>query len=286
MFEELFHRRVPHFLAAYLAASWGVIEAVDWLIERYGLSTHLVDLALVTLLSMLPTVLMLAYFHGQPEGQRWTRVEKIGIPANLLLSAGVLVFMFSGKDLGAERSGPATAAAHTQVTFIGEVGLSALSPSGEVVAYTTTHSGGDHKLLVQDIAGGSPLEIDSWEKFFNLSWTPDGSELLYFATTDSSGQVSGGPFLAPRFGGPARRVFAGTMFAWSPDGSQIASTWVAAKRIYISDKSTGDTTSIALSGSFLWVINLDWSPDGNLIAFVVADSAKPGKRRSFAEYAT
>ena len=29
MFEELFYQRVPQFLAAYLAASWGVIEAVD-----------------------------------------------------------------------------------------------------------------------------------------------------------------------------------------------------------------------------------------------------------------
>ncbi len=56
MFKELFHRRVPHFLAAYLAASWGVIEALDWLIERYALSPHLVDLALVALLSMIPTV--------------------------------------------------------------------------------------------------------------------------------------------------------------------------------------------------------------------------------------
>ncbi len=34
MFKELLHRRVPHFLAAYLAASWGVIEALDSLIER------------------------------------------------------------------------------------------------------------------------------------------------------------------------------------------------------------------------------------------------------------
>ncbi len=99
--QDLFRRRLPHFLAVFLAAIWGVVESVDWLVDRYALSPHLVDLALVALLCMIPTVLMIAYFHGGSGAQRWTRVEKVGIPANLLAAAAVLVVMFSGKDLSA-----------------------------------------------------------------------------------------------------------------------------------------------------------------------------------------
>jgi tetratricopeptide (TPR) repeat protein len=50
---------------------------------------------------MLPTVYLLAYFHGKPGPDRWPRFEKIGIPINLLASAALLFFLFQNKDLGA-----------------------------------------------------------------------------------------------------------------------------------------------------------------------------------------
>ena len=51
---------------------------------------------------MLPTVVMLAWFHGKPGKDRdsLARAERIGIPANVVLCAAALWVLFGGKDLG------------------------------------------------------------------------------------------------------------------------------------------------------------------------------------------
>lgn len=101
---ELFRRRVPHFLAAYLLACWAFLESLDWIVQRYGLSAHVVDAALVALLSMVPTVLIIAYNHGARGGQAWTPVEKIGVPVNLLVTVGIILAFFSVHNVGGVRS--------------------------------------------------------------------------------------------------------------------------------------------------------------------------------------
>ncbi len=83
-------RRVPQILGLYLAAGWGVLEFVDWLVEQYSLSPDLAELALLAWAIMIPTVLILAYFHGATGDQEWTRIEKICIPANLLVALIVI----------------------------------------------------------------------------------------------------------------------------------------------------------------------------------------------------
>lgn len=101
MLRTLLHRRVPQILGIYLAAGWGVLEFVDWLAGRYSLSPHLIDFSLATWALMIPTVLMLAYYHGAPGRDEWTRVEKIGVPVNFLAAGALLFVLFSGKELGA-----------------------------------------------------------------------------------------------------------------------------------------------------------------------------------------
>lgn len=98
---ELFRRRVPQFLGAYLAAGWAALEFTDFLVTRYLLSPQLTDFVLVVWALLLPTILMLAWFHGAAGPDRWTRVEKIGIPVNLLGAAIVLAMGFTGENLGA-----------------------------------------------------------------------------------------------------------------------------------------------------------------------------------------
>jgi len=100
-FSDLLRRRVPHILGVYLAAGWGMLEFTDWLVNRYYLSPHLIDLGLAAWALMIPTVLILAYFHGAPGRDRWTRVEKVGIPVNVLAAGGLLLASFAGKELGA-----------------------------------------------------------------------------------------------------------------------------------------------------------------------------------------
>jgi tetratricopeptide (TPR) repeat protein len=101
LLKDLLQRRVPHILGAYLAGGWVIIEFMDWLVRRYPISPYLVEFCLVALAAMIPTVLLLAYFHGKPGRDQWTRVEKIGIPSNLVVTGFLLIFLFHGRDLGA-----------------------------------------------------------------------------------------------------------------------------------------------------------------------------------------
>lgn len=103
--QELIKRRIPQILGIYLAIGWGVLEFQDWLVGRYGLTPVIADISLAVWVGMIPTVLLLAYFHGEKGGQPWTRVEKIGVPANVLAVGTVLALMFSAG--GWERRGGA-----------------------------------------------------------------------------------------------------------------------------------------------------------------------------------
>ncbi|MCD4698649.1 MAG: adenylate/guanylate cyclase domain-containing protein, partial [Bacteroidales bacterium] len=64
-FKDLWSRMVLQILAGYLVSSWIIKLAVAAIVARYMLSPHLVDLAWVILLSLLPTVFLLTYFHGK-----------------------------------------------------------------------------------------------------------------------------------------------------------------------------------------------------------------------------
>ncbi len=110
---ELIRRRVPQILGIYLAAGWAVLEFTDFLVQRYILSPHLTDFALLTWGLMVPSVLMLAFFHGAPGRDRWRTAEKLGVPLNLALAAVILFATFSEKELGA---------ATTAVTVLDETG--------------------------------------------------------------------------------------------------------------------------------------------------------------------
>ena len=98
---ELLRRRVPQVVAIYLGACWGIVEFVDFITQRLALSPHLTDLALVGPLLLLPSVIVVTYFHGAPGQDEWGTVEKIGVSANLVVAILFLAFFFHGKDLGA-----------------------------------------------------------------------------------------------------------------------------------------------------------------------------------------
>ena len=99
--QNLWQRRVPQIFVLYLSACWVIIEIVSsLLVDRYLLSPHLIDFSILTLLSLIPSILLLAYFHGKPDHDKWTKIEKIGIPINVILSVFILFFVFNTKDLG------------------------------------------------------------------------------------------------------------------------------------------------------------------------------------------
>jgi tetratricopeptide (TPR) repeat protein len=88
-------------VGVYIGGCWVLVEILDRLVERYFLSPYLTDLVFWGLYSLLPAVILIAWTHGRPGKDRATRAEKVGVPVNILLTVGLLLTAFGGKDLGA-----------------------------------------------------------------------------------------------------------------------------------------------------------------------------------------
>lgn len=99
--KDLWNRAVIQIMLGYLASAWIIRLAVSAIVDRYLLSTHLVDLTWVILVSLIPAVFLLTYYHGRRKTSSWTKAEMIGLPANLIFTIVLSVFLFQGKDLGA-----------------------------------------------------------------------------------------------------------------------------------------------------------------------------------------
>ena len=89
--KELLHRRIPQIIGSYLIASISLVGALDWMVVRYELSETYVTLAIFCLISIIPSVFILAYFHGAPGKDEWTKIEKIGVPVNIIFIFLVLL---------------------------------------------------------------------------------------------------------------------------------------------------------------------------------------------------
>ena len=102
-FRSLMERRVPHAAGIYAGASWFLYEVTEaiW-VQKMLFSAHYENLVLLASLLLLPTVILLAWFHGKSGRDRETlaRTERVGIPVNLGLCAIVLWTVFAGEDLG------------------------------------------------------------------------------------------------------------------------------------------------------------------------------------------
>ena len=90
--KRLVERRIPHILGSYLVAGTSLILFIEYLVAKYQFPSHYPTLSLFALIGILPSVIILSYFHGAPGKDEWTIVEKIGIPINVLFIAGILFF--------------------------------------------------------------------------------------------------------------------------------------------------------------------------------------------------
>lgn len=96
---ELRDRRILPTVGVYVASSWVLIEILDRLVERYLLSPYLTDIVFWGLYSLIPAVMLIAWTHGRKGKDKATRVEKVGVPINLIATLGLLITVFGDKDL-------------------------------------------------------------------------------------------------------------------------------------------------------------------------------------------
>jgi len=222
--------------------------------ERYQSAAELID--------DLRNVKELVY---KPKHRR-TKNRKFILRATSIIALTIIlavIGIFLNKFIRKEPS-KQIQATHRQITFTGKVNLPSISPDGKFVAYVTDESTSEQKVFVQDLSGGKPLEVFKDKQIANHRWSPDGTEILISAFSNDSVY---GTYLMPRLGGTSRRMRYFNHISWSPDGSRFAGIRMQEKRIWCTDKSTGDTTSISLQGSFSWLYDIDWSPAGNLLLF-------------------
>ncbi len=93
LFANLKHRRVPQLVGMYIAATWLVIELGDWTTERFNMPATLTSYVFVAMLAMLPAVILFSYNHGAPGKDQWTTSERLFVPLNVMVAAGVLYFL-------------------------------------------------------------------------------------------------------------------------------------------------------------------------------------------------
>jgi Tol biopolymer transport system component len=157
---------------------------------------------------------------------------------------------------------------HKQITFTGAAFYPAISPDGEFIAYVTGERG-EQRAIVQDITGGGAIDVFSAEILGFLRWSPDGTALLATAITDYGPEL----LIVPRLGGTVRRLPGRLSYAcWSPDGSQLAALHQPTKKIFLVDKSTGETKSFPLRGPYTFLLDIDWSPVSNFLVLAGIDN--------------
>ena len=90
--KELLKRRIPQIIGSYVIASSSLVLFIEYLVEKYNVSEIYPSIVLFGVLAIIPSVIILAYFHGAPGKDEWTRIEKVGIPLNILFMACMLFF--------------------------------------------------------------------------------------------------------------------------------------------------------------------------------------------------
>ena len=164
---------------------------------------------------------------------------------------------------------PVIPATHRQITFSGNVSAPAISPDGKFIAYVTGPDSAQ-RVVVQDLAGGQPLDVYMGRYVRAVTWSPDGSELAFGAGTSPS-SFAAALMIVPRLGGTPRRLNApSSLIAWSPDGARIASAATTTNRISITTKATGETTEVGVEGAFAFLNGVHWDPSGRRLAFTTA----------------
>ncbi|MDH4273045.1 MAG: protein kinase, partial [Candidatus Aminicenantes bacterium] len=140
-----------------------------------------------------------------------------GLALAAIVVAVILVVLLTKRQAPREPLLPS----HQQLTFTGDAYWPAITPDGQFIAYVKRVPADEVVLMMQDVASGQALEVLRARECRHLRWTPDGSELSFWAQMQDS---SSGIYIIPRLGVGAtpRRLDAGRFIAWSPDGSRFA----------------------------------------------------------------
>ncbi|UCC73854.1 MAG: S9 family peptidase [Gemmatimonadota bacterium] len=228
-----------------------------------------------------------------------THLRKRPAPVGTLLALAMLV-------VSAPASLLSQAITAEQVVSIEQVGSVAMSPDGELIAFTLSvpraaeeeYGRPRTELWVVAAAGGAPRPIvESPLSASSPLWSPDGATLAFTVRStepDSLTQVYGVPAAGGEIQQLTRSPLSVISYAWSPDGRAIAYTAREPVSAEIAERRVrGDDAQVAGEGEGhvrLWVENLEtgvrtavtsagltvrsfvWKPDGRGFAVQVTET--------------
>ena len=169
---------------------------------------------------------------------------------------------------------------HIQLTYDGNIyfqdylsDLSKISPNGQFIAYVIDNANEKHIIIKENSSGQKFNIINRFNRVLDLKWSPNGNEILVSGFSENNRRKS---IIIQKFGGMYQDIPFHPYYCWSPNGSFLAGSFQArpdgAKKIDIIKKETGEIErSLRLSGDFLYLYDIDWSPRGDQIAFLTQD---------------
>ena len=74
------NRRIPQILGSYFIAGTSLVLFIQYLVDKYQFPSHFPTLTLFGVMEILPSVIILIYFHGTPGKDSWSKIR----PGNII----------------------------------------------------------------------------------------------------------------------------------------------------------------------------------------------------------
>ncbi len=234
--------------------------------------------------------------------QKWLAVSAVAVL--VILTVGAIGYFSFRKvdeknDFASIWTNPSRRVSPRQLTANGKIGVSAISPDGNLFAYTNE---GSEKsgIWVSGVTGIQAFEVlpPTVINILGLTFSPDGFQIYYVARDEKN--PNGALFRVPALGGVSEKVLENVSrpVTFSPDGKRFAFVRSDSKRTIIiaADANGANEKEIAtrpkeagFNGN-----GADWSPDGTKIAIggkdektgentVLLIDVRSGKAETFGE---